>query len=62
MKIKATFKGSFDPEFSMGFIVGKKYILEIKGKTISCNSSPIASCEYSNIQKFLENWTKIKSL
>lgn len=61
MKVKATFKGSFDPALSMGFIVGEEYILDIKGKSIICNST-VTSCEYSNIQKFLENWTKIKPL
>lgn len=61
MKIKATFKGSFSPDLSMGFMVGTEYILEVKGKSIICSFLEV-SCEYSNIQKFLENWTKIKPL
>ena len=63
-KIKATFKGQ---NGSLGYIVGKQYILTFKqfvrGTKIYIvrHEDGKGECEYSDTITFFENWTDIKT-
>ena len=62
-KIKAIFKGT---NGSCGYETNKEYTLYIESNTsgiiIRRNRDGWGICQYSNIEKFLENWDNIRVL